>query len=659
MISANSFLDLLSGNCERGNTITYLSGDREPLTTSFDELKRRALITLFELQSHGARPGDFLILVVTTNQAFLEGFWAAVLGGLVPVPVAAGTTLEHEKRILGIARKLQHGVLYTDTHSWDRLRRSTAASELKALPGLRIVVTADEPDRGERREHGRIHRCRASDTFYIQFSSGSTGEPKGIVLTHENVMANIRAAATMAQFSAEDVGLSWMPLTHDMGLVGMHLMLMTNTTPQNFMPPDLFVRRPWLWMDFAARRRATITTTPNSGLYLFLNVLSDRDVTQWDLSSLRLVFNGAEPISRSLCDEFTTRLAPAGLSPRAMYPVYGLAEASLAVSFPTLGSTYHSLHVDRGSVGIGRVPAQVRPRDAGAIELMAVGKPLASSEIRFADEHDKPMPNCCVGHLQLRGKSITVGYHQDGGANARLFTQDGWLRTGDVGFLMEGELFIAGRANDKIVIHGQNYFPHDLEAIAQRAPGVRLNKVVVAGCRFRDSRTDELVVFALHRGSLSDFIPVIEAVERLMVEHAGLSVRHVIPVRRIPRTTSGKLQRRALVEKVITGDYAKDIQELDRLRLGKSTDESRTLQSQALTRRILSICNSILDDGVAGEYDNVFEIGVSSIQLVAIHHRIDREFPGLLRPKEMFDYPTAASLSTELQLRLKAAMHRS
>jgi acyl-CoA synthetase (AMP-forming)/AMP-acid ligase II/acyl carrier protein len=643
MLQARTVVDLLHGNIERNRVITYLEGEHDVRPVTCAQLKERALSILHELQSKGGRRGDAMIVFVTSNQQFIEGFWAGVFGAIVPVPVAPGISDEHRHKLLRIARKLGDPFLYTDAKSLERIRAfatQTGEAELFARLEARTIL-ADSVRDGS--ALGRVEPVSIDDTLFIQFSSGSTSEPKGVVLTHANILANARGASAGASFGENDIGLSWMPLTHDMGLIGMHLFMLANAIPQHFMPTDLFIRRPLLWMEFASRFRASITTSPNFGYRHFLKVLGDRSVEHWDLSNMRLVFNGAEPISREIADEFMDRLAPAKLKRTAMFPVYGLAEASLAVSFPKPGSAYHSITLERHHLNVGEEVQPAAAGDTNAVELVAVGAAIPECEVRLCDDADLVVREGCVGHLHIRGANVTRGYFDAPDVNARSFTADGWLRTGDLGLFKNGELYITGRAKDIIFINGQNYYPHDLEAIAEQAPGLELNKVVVAGVRTDKSATDELTVFVLHRGSLEDFLPTAAAVSHLINEHAGLEVEHVVPVKRIPKTTSGKLQRHLLVQNFLDGEFDADLAQLAALRQPKPS--TATAPTDSIAARLKAICDAALTDRAIGIDDNLFDVGVSSLKLVEIHEKIDQEFPGQLDLTDVFDHPTIAELA--------------
>jgi len=645
--------ELIENNRSFERTLTYLEGENDAREVSFAELYERAVGILYHLQQLGARRGDKLILFLGNNEQFIDVFWAAILGGIVPVPVALGISDEHRHKLLRIARRLGKPFLYTERRSLERIGAFAAqAGEQDVFEPLRartfLVDNLDDISRA-----GSVQRVGADDVAFIQFSSGSTSDPKGVVLTHGNILANTRGATEAAGFTQNDVSLSWMPLTHDMGLIGFHLVMFANRVHAHLMPTELFIRRPLLWLTFAARVRATILCSPNFGYKHYLKVLGDRAVEGLDLSAVRFIFNGAEPISVELCDEFLTRLAPARLARTAMYPVYGLAEASLAVSFPEVGAPLRVLTLNRHQMNAGSTVQPVAASDRDAVQLVSEGRAIPYCQVCIADDEDVELASDRIGHVHIRGDNVTRGYYEDPQANAAAFTADRWLRTGDLGLFHEGELYISGRAKEIIFVNGQNYYPHDLEAIAQRAPGLELGKVVAAGVRPRNTEIEQLVVFVLHRGSLEDFLPLARQVSRLINEQTGLEVAEVIPVKRISKTTSGKIQRHLLEESYAEGEFDAELRELAALRASQQGPEvgSRT----AIEDKLKTICDAALEGKRVDIHDNLFEIGASSLKLIEIHEQIDREYPGKVDLTELFDFPTIAELAQHLQSKLAQA----
>ena len=655
-MQARTLTQLMALNRDAPRSITFHNGENDSRQLSFAQLNDRALGLLHHLQQLGAKPGDKVILLLNSNEQFVDAFWAAVLGGIVPVPVAIGISDEHRHKLLRIARKLGQPFLYTDRRTLDRLDAFSAANgtpdDQDTFASLRgRSLCADEvPDI---RIKAQPYDAQPEDIAFIQFSSGSTSEPKGVVLTHANLIANIDGSTQAAGFNENDTSLSWMPLTHDMGLIGFHLVMFANRVHAHLMPTELFVRRPLLWLSIASQVHATILCSPNFGYRHYLKVLGERSPGNLDLSAVRLIFNGAEPISVELCEEFLARLASQSLDRNAMFPVYGLAEASLAVSFPPVGRAYRAVQLNRHKLAVGTRAEVLQRASRDALGLVSVGKAIPLCELRIAADDDTPLADGHIGHIHIRGGNVTGGYFNAPEVNAETFTADGWLRTGDLGLVLDGETYITGRYKEILFVNGQNYYPHDLEAIAQRAPGMELGKVVVAGARPPGAETDQLVVFLLHRGDLADFLPVATEATRLINEHTGLEVADVVPVNRIPKTTSGKIQRHLLEEQYAEGEFAAALAELAQLRATRSAGAGTAVGGEGLESQLLRICNSVLVGRTITREDNLFEIGASSLKLIEIHEQIDRDYPGTLDITELFDHPTVAELTTHLASKLK------
>ena len=650
MIKYQTLPEMLDDRARGPGAIVYLEGEGAEKTLKLADLRRRALGILFHLQRIGARQGDKLILHVSSNEQFIDAYWACLYGGIVPVPVAVGISDEHKHKLLRIAKQLGAPFLYTDKKLRERLAAFAATSgEPEAWSALKprtfLIDQLDDISR-----EGTPARVTADQTAFIQFSSGSTSEPKGVVLTHGNILANAEGARQAAGFNPQDVSLSWMPLTHDMGLIGMHLFMMYAGVRQHLMPTDLFVRRALMWVKWCSDKQVTVTCSPNFGYRHYLRALGDKTLDDINLDKIRVLFNGAEPISVELAEEFLDRMEPYGLQRGTMTPVYGLAEASLAVSFPALGSHYKYITVDRRSLGVGSQARFVAAGDPTGLRIMCEGRPIPFAKVKLVDDSGAQVAPDVVGHLLISGDNVTRGYFENPQANADAITPDGWLRTGDLALEHEGELYVTGRAKEIIFVNGQNYYPHDLEALLQAEPGLELGKVVAAGARVAQSPTDELVLFVLHRGDLQDFIGLATRATHLVNEHAGVEVARVVPVRRIPKTTSGKLQRNALAQALENGEFSAEIAAFDH-----AWNELHG-HGRAAAGRIEQLLKAIVDDAMPGKHidvdDNLFDVGASSLTLIQIHEKVDELYPGVVELTELFDFPTIAELAKHLESKL-------
>jgi acyl-CoA synthetase (AMP-forming)/AMP-acid ligase II/acyl carrier protein len=647
---ATTLAELLAANRNYPGKITYLEGEHDARDVSYEELHARAVGILYHLQRLGARRGDKLILFLGSNEQFIDAFWAALLGGIIPVPVALGISDEHRHKLLRIARKLGKPFVYTERRSLERIGAFAAqAGEQETFEGLRSRAFLVD-DLSDISRVGQVHQSRPDDVAFIQFSSGSTSEPKGVVLTHGNVIANSKGVIEAARLTADDISLSWMPLTHDMGLIGFHLIMFHARVHAHLMQTELFIRRPLLWLTLASRVRASILCSPNFGYKHYLKVLGDRPVEGLDLSSVRLIFNGAEPISVELSEEFLARLEPAHLPRNSMYPVYGLAEASLAVSFPPPGAPMRSITLNRHGLGVGNPVELIDESSRDAVRLVSEGRAIPYCHVRITDDEDRPLPEGRIGHLHMRGDNVTRGYYESPEVNAASFTADGWLRTGDLALVHQGDLYVSGRAKEIIFVNGQNYYPHDLEAIAQRIGGLELGKVAAAGVRPPGAEIEQLMLFVLHRGTVEDFLPLASQVARLINEQTGLEVAAVVPVKRIPKTTSGKIQRHLLEQSYIDGEFDAELKALAALREAQRVPE--TASRSVIEEKLRTICDTALGGKRVDVNDNLFELGASSLKLIEIHEQIDREYPGQVDLTELFDFPTIGELAQHLESKL-------
>jgi acyl-CoA synthetase (AMP-forming)/AMP-acid ligase II/aryl carrier-like protein len=650
-MNATTLTALMEANRGAERSVVYLEGERDARPVRFAALHERALGILYHLQELGARAGDRIILLLSDNEPFVDAFWAAVLGGIIPVPVAPGISDEHRHKLLRIAHKLERPFIYTERRLLERIGNFAAANEATGLfESLRErAFIVDELESIGRA--GKPHRARPEDVAFIQFSSGSTSTPKGVVLTHANLLANIRGISAAAALHGDDVGLSWMPLTHDMGLIGFHLIMFANRMQSHLMPTELFVRRPLLWLKLAGRVRASMLCSPNFGYRHYLKALGTRTPGDIDLSAVRLIFNGAEPISAELCDEFLTRLAPTGLKRTSMFPVYGLAEGSLAVSFPPPGTPARTVRFDRHGLRLNSAARLAEPGSRNALTLMSVGRAVPACELRIVDDADIALPERHVGHIQIRGDNVTRGYFEEPQANAAAFTGDGWLRTGDLGLTLDGDLFIAGRHKEILFVNGQNYYPHDLERMAEGIPGLELGKLVVAGARATGADGERLVAFVLHRGELGEFLPLARQLVRTLSTQAGLELDAVVPVRRIPKTTSGKIQRHLLEQEYEDGAFDAQLAELERL--GGTHPASAQLEG-AIEQQLQTLCESELDGRRIDPEESLFDLGASSLKLISIHERIEQRWPGAVEMTDIFENPTIRALSGFIESKIVA-----
>lgn len=656
---------LLAANARDDRQITFVDGESEQRVMSFRQLQRRALGVLGALRGQGIAAGDHMVICLADNERLVEIFWACVLGGIVPVPLSPSVNDEARRKLFGVFGRLERAFVYIDAPSLDRLDAFAAAEGLddvwSRLRSSTVIAGSLAVDGGA----GQLREPAPDDVAFIQFSSGSTGEPKGVVLSHRNLGSNIAGIHAAAQFTDRDIAFSWMPLSHDMGLIGFHLSMLGASVSHTIMRTELFARRPLMWLDQASKRRATLLCSPNFGYQHYLRQYELKRPANLDLSAVRLIFNGAEPVSAELCRRFSLVMAPHGLDAAAMFPVYGLAEASLAVTFPQPGAQLQTVVVDRSA----RDERSGEARDVGSdaarpAEFVMLGTPIPGSEVRIVDEASQPRPDRQVGRILTRGDNVTRRFIGADPASSVL-DADGWLDTGDLGMLWNGQLVVTGRAKDLVIVNGQNFYPHDIERIAEQVPGIEPGRVAVAGVGAvthaarsaavrtdrvaDDPSTDTLAVFVVHRADVESFVDKAMQVRRAIRQQTGIDDVRVIPVTSIPKTTSGKLQRHLLSGSLQRGDFAEVLARLDAL-APERTDAAAVGDTPAsVLSRLLPICRRLVPDTPIGPATNLLEIDLNSLTLARIHEAIEREFPGRLDVTELFDYPTLSQLAQFLE----------
>ncbi|MDB5371067.1 MAG: uncharacterized protein JWP20_2625 [Roseomonas sp.] len=539
-VPARTLADLLPADgagIDTGTGLRFILGSDRERVLPYLGLADLASRALAALQARGLRPGDEVVIALADPEPFILAFWACMLGRFVAVPVQPPVNDEHRAKLARIIGLLHRPFLIADAPA-DGVESASIASLLaEGLPPA-----------------PRDNAAQPNDIAFVQFSSGSTGAPKGVALTHARVLLHLNDFATSARMSRDDTFLSWFPLTHDMGLIGWHLIPLALGAWQCLMPTKLFVQRPSLWLAKASAHRATVLCTNNFGIKHFLKLMRPETGAEWNLAPVRLLFNAAEPISAALCEEFQDRLAPHGLARVALFPGYGLAEATLGVTFPIPGEPLRLHRLDRHRLTLGsEVRAAADPRDE--ITLVELGRPMEGVRLRVAGVDGTVVPDRVIGTVEIDSRSMTHGYHRDPTATAALFSADGWLRTGDAGFLDSDRLVLTGRTKEMLIQAGQNYWPQDLERLAEDVAGIELGKVVACGVQDPRANRELLVMFVQSRQEPAEMAGLARALRETLLRKAGLLVDHVVPIPAVPKTTSGKIERYKLAQRFTAGEF--------------------------------------------------------------------------------------------------------
>jgi 1-acyl-sn-glycerol-3-phosphate acyltransferase len=521
----------------------YLYGDaQEPEAISYGALADGARALAAGLQARGIVPGQTVAIMLPTSRDYLFSFFGILLAGGIPVPIypplRPSQLEDHLRRHAGILANAQAVLLITVAKAQWVARLLKAQVEV-----LRDVVTPEELAVPAGAFRG--HAVQTEDVAFLQYTSGSTGAPKGVILSHANLLANIRAMGEAVQADSSNVFVSWLPLYHDMGLIGAWLGSLYYGMPLVLMSPMAFLARPQRWLWTIHKHRGTLTAAPNFAYELCLNQVDAHDLKGLDLRSLRLAFSGAEPVSPNTLRRFSERFAPFGLRPQAMAPVYGLAEAAVGLAFPP---PERAPLIDR----IQREPfaslGKALPADsaqARVLEFVACGQPLHGYQIRIVDAAGRELPERQEGHLEFQGPSTTIGYFRNAAATRSLF--DGqWLDSGDLAYIAEGDVYLTGRVKDIIIRGGRNLYPQEVEEAVGNIPGIRRGCVAVFGSPDPASGTERVIVVAETREL--DTAALEAEVRQVTTDLLGMPPDETVlaPAHSVLKTSSGKIRRAAV-----------------------------------------------------------------------------------------------------------------
>ena len=535
-------------------TLLDPSGNEHHL--SYGELLEGSRKVSFALKQAGVEKKQTVVLILPTSTDFLFTFFGVILTGAIPVPLYPPVRMhemdQYANQLLAILKDCEARRIITSgaLHTLVRWMVKPAPPVLSVLNPQQLL-SADS-------HRTEFPVLTSQDTAMVQYTSGSTGAPKGVELTHDHVLSNIRAVAKVLDYRKEDVGVSWLPLYHDMGLIGAILSTLHFAIPLVLFSPIDFIQSPKRWLLAIHKYRGTLSAAPNFAYSLCSRKIKDHELVGLDLSSWRVAINGAESIHPETLHEFSERFGPYGFSRRAFLPAYGLAESALAVTFSMPDQEPRIRSYDRKIFELeGRaVPAPAASLDSSTVQCVSVGRPVPDHRVRIVDQAGLELPERTVGEVTVQGPSVMKGYYQKPQATADAL-KDGWLYTGDLGFVDSGELYITGRSKDLIIKGGKNYYPQDIEASAGSVEGVRPGCVSAFGVPNPRQGTEEIVLVAETRvRSPRQRNQIRKEILKKVHRDLGCSPDRVLLVSpgTVAKTSSGKIQRSLCRQRYLTGD---------------------------------------------------------------------------------------------------------
>lgn len=616
---------LLCRAAEQPASITYLLPDKPIVTQTYADLLHQASCVLQGLRTAGLRPNDWVILHCAEGQALLAAFWGCVLGGFVPVPIAVAPdyTTDNSKisllhdavQLLETPLILTEAALQPEVQTY--CQRVGLNPPIIPLEALLNHAPATE-----------FHAAAPDDLALLLFTSGSTGVPKGVMLSQRNILVSIYGMATINQLTADSISFNWMPLEHVASLVMFHVTQVYLGCSQIHAANELVLQEPLRWLDWLDHYRVTHAWAPNFAYGLVNERESELQQRTWDLSCLRWMGNGAEAVVGKTTRRFLELLAPYGLG-EVVSPGYGMSETCSGIVHS------HQFFLNNTS-----------DEDT----LVDVGVPIPGVTLRIVDEINQILPEEIIGRLQVKGLTVMQGYYKRPDLTEAVFTEEGWFDTGDLGFLKAGRLTITGRQKEVIIVHGVNYPNHEIEAVVEQLEGVAVSFTAACAVRSPSDTTERLAIF---------FSPVqeqaagalVKAIRRQVAQTIGITPSIVIPLAQtdIPKTNLGKIQRSQLAQRFAAGEFNSLIQQLE------ETIASRDLPQNQLERLIAQIWQEVLHLPTVGIHDHFFELGGNSLLLMQVTQRlqnqlanVDETISKIISAVVLFQYPTVAALARYL-----------
>ncbi|OMP79225.1 type I polyketide synthase [[Flexibacter] sp. ATCC 35208] len=615
--------------------IVFVSGTKQEEVVTHRQFVQEAQLLLGYFTANGIRKGDELIIQLEDNKKYLIALIACILGGIIAVPLATGSQHEHKQKIRNAWQIMHRPFLFTNNATATRLAQYfTDHHEADKIWWQQIQPSLlFWPDEFEETTNTINTNAAPDETAYLQFSSGSTGNPKGVMMSHSNVLHNTDAILTLSGGTpADHTIICWLPLTHDMGLIGCFFTAILGGLNLVVIPTTLFIRNPMIWMEKTHQHRATISYSPNFGFKYFLQEYKAREHNpDWDLSCMKVIYNGAEQISKPIVDDFAASLKDQHLG-TVIRPSYGLAEATLIVSSHRLQAPIISVFANRLSIKEGCAIEFVTETTENSLEIVACGKAVNYASFRICDEKHQVLSDGWVGQIELKGQAITAGYYKC--PDDQLFSPDGWIMTGDSGFIHDGDLYVVGRQKEVIIINGLNYYPYDMERVldSENNQAFPITKTAAVGVP-DETNSEALVIFVQSRLPEEQFLPIAAEARNIILQHFGLIVKDVVQIGRIPKTTSGKLQRTKLADEYIAQKKIQHHPPVHKKYL------------PLLKELISALCN--MPDI---QYDQpLTDLGFDSLKSTELINRLNNITGLSLRPTIVFEYTTIYKLAEYLE----------
>jgi acyl-CoA synthetase (AMP-forming)/AMP-acid ligase II/acyl carrier protein len=630
--------------------ICFITDEGKTEKITYHQLYSDCLYVLHNLRQQGLKEGSQLVLQMQSDIAFVKIFWACILGKILPVPITFGLGDMVVDKIEKVVDVLDDPFIVSDVPAYEQRVRDAFSMDFFRRFGSGVSRFINSESLLEKIQKAEPSEAQEDDVAFLQFSSGSTSAPKGVMNTHRAIIQNVIDMSYNTYMTADEKVLGWMPLTHDMGIIFFHTMPLYLNADQYIMPPMLYMTKPHLWIELMAKYKITVSGSPNFGYAYYVNNCAGRAYAPGSLTALKFLANGAEQINPEVCYRFTDELAPYGMAKDVIRPTYGLAEAALIVTGQKNRAPIDVLWVNRLQLKTGENVEFLVQGDENAIPFVNLGI-HKTTDVSIRDVNNNVLPEKCTGIIHIKGPCVTKGYYNNPEATAKLIDAEGWLNTGDLGFLVNDELVIVGRQKEVIIHRGQNYYPNDIDNVIELVPWMKDRRAASVGVYNDKIGQDEVIVFVTHSGPLADFIPGIAAVRKAAATKVGVDVSRVLPVNLLPKTTSGKIQRFRLREMFVNGEFDDMARQISALLLKEKPNQLNIAKTE-IEKQIVEMLSRHLQVETVNVRDNFFDMGATSIVVHSVKNEIEEKYGVVIDEVALYKYPNIKTLSNYLNEQL-------
>ena len=610
------------------SSLIFIENEQFVVVQSYGELLTTAQKILAGLRNLGAVPQDKFLLLLPDNQQLITAFWGCILGGFVPLIMEVPPSYEESNPALDKLELIWHFL--------DRPLIIANTQLIANFPAVAIEELLDnKPDRS-------FHQPQPDDLAFLTLSSGSTGVPKCIQLTHRNLITRIGGANLLNRHQPDEIILNWLPFDHIGSISDWHLRPLALGCKSVYVRKEYILGRPLTWLDLIDKYRVTHSWAPNFAYTLINELLSGQVPQKWDLSCVRFLLTEGESVDVNTVQSFLDKLQIYGLPKTAIRPAFGMAELGSGITYyqPRKESPLLFHCLTKSSLK-GKIK-RTRPEHSNPIIFTDLGETILGVEIRIVDGKKKVLKEDTIGHLQVKGDVVFAGYYNNPSANREAFTKDGWFNTGDLGFISQGHLIVTGRAKETIIINGTNYYSQEIETVVEAIAGVEASYTAACAVSSADNAREQLAIF--FHCSFTEMQPLTELIRqirRTVIKKVGVNPDYLIPVAKeaIPKTAIGKIQRQQLSKLFAVGKFKSILEEVkDWLSLRDRTSHKTELETQ-----IAQIWQQVLGVETVGIDDNFFELGGNSLLLIQLQTKLEAKFKRKLAVADLFKYPNISA----------------